>query len=69
MSVFDAECSLLTGEAEVRRHNEDLECAGFCPVAMVAGDGALIPGVEAMGIIAYRLVRHIGTCRQQQGLI
>ena len=55
LTGFDAECSLLTGEA-VSKYNEDLECAGFCPVAMVAGGGALIPGVEAMGIIAYRLV-------------
>ena len=57
---FDAECSLLTGEA-VSKYNEDLECAGFCPVAMVAGDGTLIPGVEAMGIVAYRLVRHLSS--------
>ena len=53
MGGFDAECSLLTGEA-VSKYNEDLECAGFCPVAMVAGDGTLIPGVEATGIVAYR---------------
>ena len=53
MEGFDAECTLLTGD-NVSKYNADLECAGFCPVAMVAGDGTLIPGVEATGIVAYR---------------